>query len=174
MAFGVQYGQPPLPPEDEVEAAWDTNARIGVLIGTTADETSFFAPGIPPIRLLTQVPLIGQNLGAAITRFTTQAVYGRSAEEFARRHARAGGTAYRYLITWSAPGNRFAARTLWISPLYLARRPPGVTPQQCSPARPGNRSTEMDTCRTGFLGRLCRRRSHAHHHDPWFVTVHGA
>ncbi|RII89784.1 carboxylesterase/lipase family protein, partial [Clavibacter californiensis] len=31
------------------------------------------------------------------------------ARRFARRHARAGGTAHRYVIRWSAPGSPFGA-----------------------------------------------------------------
>ena len=42
MPFGIQYGRAPLPPEDQVESALDMAADIPVLIGTNADETSFF------------------------------------------------------------------------------------------------------------------------------------
>jgi len=45
----------------------------------------------------------------AINWAVTEAVYGRAARRFARRHARAGGTAYRYLLTWHAPGNIYGA-----------------------------------------------------------------
>jgi len=36
-------------------------------------------------------------------------VYGRSARRFARRHARAGGKAYSYVLSWAAPGNYYGA-----------------------------------------------------------------
>jgi para-nitrobenzyl esterase len=109
MPFGVQYGRPPLPPEDQVENALNKAADIPVLIGTNADETSFFTSTVPPIAALSRWPLVGQTLAQAIIRRTTAAVYGAATDQFARRHAQAGGTAYRYLLTWSAAGNRFGS-----------------------------------------------------------------
>ena len=49
------------------------------------------------------------GLAQAIIRRTTAAVYGAATDQFARRHAQAGGTAHRYLLTWSAAGNRFGS-----------------------------------------------------------------
>ena len=46
---------------------------------------------------------------AAVVDRTTRAVYGAAADDFADRHARAGGVAYRYHLSWSAPGNRFGS-----------------------------------------------------------------
>ena len=109
MAFGVQYGHPPLPPEDEVEATWDAEAHVDLMIGTNDDESSFFIPGLAPLRLLWSVPLVGRRLVAAVVDRTTRAVYGAAADDFADRHARAGGVAYRYHLSWSAPGNRFGS-----------------------------------------------------------------
>ncbi len=45
----------------------------------------------------------------AINWAVTEAVYGRAARRFARRHARAGGKAYRYVLSWAAPGNPYGA-----------------------------------------------------------------
>ena len=109
MPFAVQYGQPPLPPEDQVENALDKAADIPVLIGTNTDETSFFTSTVPPIAALSRWPLVGQALAQAIIRRTTASVYGAATDQFARRHAQAGGTAHRYLLTWSAAGNRFGS-----------------------------------------------------------------
>jgi para-nitrobenzyl esterase len=109
MPFGVQYGRPPLPPEDQVENALNKASDIPVLIGTNTDETSFFTSTVPPIAALSRWPLVGQILAQAIIRHTTTAVYGAATDQFARRHAQAGGTAYRYLLTWSAAGNRFGS-----------------------------------------------------------------
>ena len=58
---------------------------------------------------LWSVPGIGRLLVAAVVWATTRAVYGRDADRFARRHARAGGTAYRYVLSWAVPGNRFGS-----------------------------------------------------------------
>jgi len=109
MPFGVQYGRPPLPPEDQVESALDKAAGIPVLIGTNTDETSFFISTVPLIAALSRWPLVGQALTRAIVRRTTASVYGAATDQFARRHAQAGGTAHRYLLTWSAAGNRFGS-----------------------------------------------------------------
>ena len=109
MPFGIQYGRAPLPPEDQVESALDMAADIPVLIGTNTDETSFFTSTVPPIAALSRWPLVGQALAQAIIRRTTAAVYGAATDQFARRHAQAGGTAHRYLLTWSAAGNRFGS-----------------------------------------------------------------
>ncbi|HEY5979796.1 MAG TPA: carboxylesterase family protein [Microlunatus sp.] len=109
MPFGVQYGRPPLPPEDQIETALNKAAEIPVLIGTNADETSFFTSTVPPIAALSHWPVGGQALARAIVRRSTAAVYGAATDQFARRHAQAGGTAHRYHLTWSAAGNRFGS-----------------------------------------------------------------
>jgi carboxylesterase type B len=86
-----------------------TAADIPVLIGTNTDETSFFTSTVPPIAALSRWPVVGQRLTRAIIRRTTAAVYGAATDQFARRHAQAGGTAHRYRLTWSATGNRFGS-----------------------------------------------------------------
>lgn len=107
MAFGVQYGHDPLPAEDAVEAAWDAHADLQLLIGTNADEATFFVPGLPALRVLWSVPVVGRALVAAAVWASTRLVYRTGADRFARRHARAGGTAYSYVLHWAVPGNRF-------------------------------------------------------------------
>ncbi|KIS29266.1 carboxylesterase [Arthrobacter sp. SPG23] len=110
MPFGTQYGHAPLPPEHEIEAAWNQAApAIEVLIGHTADEARMFLPGNPVASRLARVPVVGTAVVNAMSRAVTEAVYGRSARKFARRHARAGGKAYSYVLTWAAPGNFFGA-----------------------------------------------------------------
>ena len=53
----------------------------------------------------------------------TEAVYGKSARKFARRHVQAGGKAYRYVLTWGAPGNFFrAAHTVDLPLLFGDQR----------------------------------------------------
>jgi para-nitrobenzyl esterase len=53
----------------------------------------------------------------------TETVYGRSARKFARRHARAGGTAYSYVLSWRAPGNSYgAAHTVDLPLLFGDKR----------------------------------------------------
>jgi para-nitrobenzyl esterase len=110
MPFGTQYGHSPLPPESGIEDAWNITApEIEVLIGHTAEEARMFLPRNRAVSRLGQVPVLGTALVRAINWGVTEAVYGRSARKFARRHARAGGTAYSYVLSWAAPGNFYGA-----------------------------------------------------------------
>lgn len=110
MPFGTQYGHHPLPAEEDVEAAWDRVApHIDVLIGHTAEEARFFLPARPVLHRLTRVPLIGPLLRRAAVRRQTEVIYGRAVRRFAARHARAGGTAHRYVLTWAPPGSPFGS-----------------------------------------------------------------
>jgi para-nitrobenzyl esterase len=110
MPFGTQYGHSPLPPESGIEAAWNTTApEIEVLIGHTSEEARLFLPGSPLVSRLAKVPVLGATAVKAISWAVTEAVYGGSARKFARRHARAGGKAYRYVLSWGAPGNFYGA-----------------------------------------------------------------
>lgn len=110
MPFGTQYGYPPLPPEEEVEAAWQRVAPdIDVLIGHTSAEGNFFLPSVPSVQRWAGRPVVGRLVTRATSAFITVAIYSRSIRRFAARHTRAGGRAHTYLLTWSAPGNPFGA-----------------------------------------------------------------
>ena len=110
MPFGTQYGHAPLPPEHGIEAAWNTTApHIEVLIGHTSDEARLFLPTSPLASRLAKIPVLGNAVVNGISRAVTEAVYGRPARRFARRHARAGGKAYSYVLSWAAPGNFYGA-----------------------------------------------------------------
>ncbi|MCX6498550.1 MAG: carboxylesterase family protein [Arthrobacter sp.] len=123
MPFGTQYGHAPLPPESGIEEAWNTAAPgIEVLIGHTAEEARMFLPRNPAVSLVARVPVLGTAVVKAINWAVTEAVYGRAARRFARRHARAGGTAYRYLLTWHAPGNIYGAAHTVDLPLLFGDR----------------------------------------------------
>jgi para-nitrobenzyl esterase len=124
MPFGTQYGHAPLPPEAEIEAAWNATAPdIEVLIGHTADEARLFLPRNPLVNRLGKVPAIGSAAVKAINWAVTEAVYGRAARKFARRHTRAGGKAHSYVISWGAPGNYYrAAHTVDLPLLFGNRR----------------------------------------------------
>ncbi|MFB7799476.1 carboxylesterase family protein [Isoptericola sp. NPDC056134] len=110
MPFGTQYGHDPLPPEGEIDAAWDAVApQVALLVGSTAEEARLFVPRIPAIRRLAALPVVGPWIRRALVAAVTAAVYGRPARRLAARHAAAGGTAYRYVVTWAAPGNPWGA-----------------------------------------------------------------
>ena len=110
MPFGTQYGYAPLVAERDVEAAWDAVApRIAVLIGHTAEEARLFLPTIPSLQVWFGRPLIGPLLRRLAVGVVTEIVYARAIRRFAKRHARAGGCAHLYTLTWAAPGNMFGA-----------------------------------------------------------------
>lgn len=120
MPFGVQYGHDPLPAEDAVVAAWEATApRIPVLIGNNANESRMFIDDLPKIGDLVKIPLLGSIVRAAIDRALTRKVYAAPVDEFARRWARAGGEAYRYVIDWHAPGNVYRSAHTIDLPLLL-------------------------------------------------------
>ena len=110
MPFGTQYGHSPLPAESGIEDAWNATApEIEVLIGHTSEEARLFLPRNRVVSRLAKAPVLGTAIVRAINWAVTEAVYGRSARKFARRHAQAGGTAYSYVLSWAAPGNFYGA-----------------------------------------------------------------
>ncbi|WP_346958374.1 carboxylesterase family protein [uncultured Arthrobacter sp.] len=123
MPFGTQYGHAPLPPESGIEQAWNSTAPgIEVLIGHTSEEARMFLPRNRAVSRLAKVPVLGTAAVKAINWAVTEAVYGRSARRFARRHARAGGTAYSYVLSWAAPGNFYGAAHTVDLPLLFGDR----------------------------------------------------
>lgn len=123
MPFGTQYGHEPLPEESGIEAAWDRSApAIEVLIGHTSEEARLFLPRNPRLMRLARVPLVGSAAVRAIDWVVTETVYGRATRRFARRHAKAGGRAHRYILDWHAPGNIFGAAHTVDLPLLLGTR----------------------------------------------------
>lgn len=110
MPFGTQYGCPPLPQEQAVDAAWQRVAPdIEVLIGRTSAEGNFFLPNVPGVQRWAGVPVVGRLVSRITSRYITVAVYSRSICRFAKRHVGAGGRAHTYVVSWSAPGNPFGA-----------------------------------------------------------------
>ncbi|WP_427005323.1 carboxylesterase family protein [Pseudarthrobacter sp. H2] len=124
MPFGTQYGHSPLPPESGIEDAWNTAAPgIEVLIGHTSEEARLFLPGSRPLSRVARIPVLGGAILKVISWAVTETVYGRSARKFARRHARAGGKAYSYVLSWRAPGNSYgAAHTVDLPLLFGDKR----------------------------------------------------
>ncbi|WP_081766480.1 carboxylesterase family protein [Microbacterium sp. C448] len=104
MAFGTQYGHEPLPAEAELDEAWDAAApSIDILIGHTAEEAALFLPRLQSLQGVLRVPVLGKLVGRTVVSLVTRLVYSRDSRKFARRHARAGGRAHHYVISWSAP-----------------------------------------------------------------------
>ena len=120
MPFGPQYGAAPLPPETEIEATWAAVApHIDVLIGATAEETRFFAVIDPTFNWLQRVPVAGRRLVRLLTSVTSRRIYLEPAQEFAAHQARAGGRAWRFLLTYQPPGSPFGAAHVVDLPLLL-------------------------------------------------------
>lgn len=120
MPFGTQYGAYPLPAEADIDKAWEAIAPgIDVLIGATAEETRFFAVLDPKYRRLLAIPLLGRLIAGPLVAFSSGLVYLKSAVAFARRHARAGGRAYRFLVTFRPTGSEFGAAHTVDLPLLL-------------------------------------------------------
>ncbi|PJJ54927.1 carboxylesterase family protein [Hymenobacter chitinivorans] len=120
MPFGTQYGAHPLPEEGHVDKAWQAAAPgVDVLIGATAEETRFFAVLDPKYRRLLSLPLLGRLLARPLVAISSRLVYLRATKAFARRHARAGGRAYHFLVLFRPPGSAFGAAHTIDLPLLL-------------------------------------------------------
>ncbi len=123
MPFGTQYGHAPLPEESAIETAWNASAPgIQILIGHTTEEARLFVPSNPHARRLAGIPLVGDAILKVLTWAVTEAVYGMATRKFAKRHARAGGRAHRYVLSWHAPGNRYGAAHTVDLPLLFGDR----------------------------------------------------
>ena len=110
MPFGTQYGFAPLPAEDEVDAAWQRVApAVDVLAGHTTEEARFFLGRVPVLARAAGWPVVGRLVTGVVVGYVTAAVYARGVRAFADRHARAGGRAHHYVVSWSAPGNPYGA-----------------------------------------------------------------
>jgi para-nitrobenzyl esterase len=123
MPFGPQYGAAPLPPETDIDATWVAVApHFDVLIGATAEETRFFAVIDPTFNWLQRLPLAGGPLVRLLTSVTSRRIYLDPARAFAGQQARAGGQAWRFLLTYQPPGSPFGAAHVVDLPLLLGNR----------------------------------------------------
>ena len=103
MPFGTQYGFPPLPAEDALEAAWARAApEVDLLVGSNSREVALFVALLPPAARLARVPVVGRPLVEALVRALTRRIYARDAERAARRHRAAGGRARHYVLSFGA------------------------------------------------------------------------
>ena len=120
MPFGTQYGAYPLPAESAMDQAWAAVApTVDVLIGATAEDTRFFAVIDPQFRWVGRLPLVGARLSRLLVRVTSNLIYLKPAQAFARRHAQAGGRAYRFLVLFQPAGDAFGAAHAVDLPLLL-------------------------------------------------------
>ncbi|WP_105968143.1 carboxylesterase family protein [Streptomyces geranii] len=123
MAFSVQYGHEPLPPESEVYQAWTEAARdIDVLIGRTSREAAFYVDSLPPFAKLVRIPFAGRLLRPVLVSLLTWLVFGRGMTRLVRRMKRGGGRIHRYTVTWGARDNPLRAAHAADVPLLFPHR----------------------------------------------------
>lgn len=110
MPFGVQYGCAPLPKEEDTDEMWQQKAKeYKLLIGYTQKETSCFIPGMKGLSKIWKIPLLGNWLKNLFIEVTTQSVFGRAANNFAKIHKKGKGEGYFYKITWGSKENDLGA-----------------------------------------------------------------
>jgi para-nitrobenzyl esterase len=120
MPFGVQYGLPPLPPEHQVDAAWERAAsKFEVLIGTNEREAAFFTVVLPPLDKALSQPVAGPLVEHGFVKPITWQVYASAVPKFSARHRRGGGRGYSYTFTWRTPDPVFAAAHIAELPLLF-------------------------------------------------------
>ena len=110
MPFGVQYGHDPLPPEEDVLAAWHAIApKVPLLISSVGTESSFFAHSMPFARFLRGLPRVGERAYWMFVDSSSRAVFTKGIDFLAHEWAAAGGMSHRAVVPWSVPGNPFGS-----------------------------------------------------------------
>ncbi|MDO5682512.1 MAG: carboxylesterase family protein [Propionibacteriaceae bacterium] len=158
MAFGVQYGHAPLPPERERAQAWREAAkRIDLLIGWTSREGALFT--VEALARLTRTPVVGRVAQRTAVEWVTRAIYASPGRAFWVRHQSAGGRGYRYVLDFGAPGQPYrgahmidGALMFW-QPDVWADSPllAGLSQQQVDQAGRLMRTVWGDFARTGTV-----------------------
>ena len=121
MPFGTQYGFPPLPAEEELEAAWARSApEVDLLVGTTSREVALFVALLPPAARLARARWAGRAV-EGLVRALTRRIYARDAARLARRHRAAGGRAALYTLSFGGPGALTGAHAIDLPLLFPHR-----------------------------------------------------
>ncbi|PZP49502.1 MAG: hypothetical protein DI598_07635 [Pseudopedobacter saltans] len=119
MPFGVQYGYFPFPKEENIVETWRNNAKhFNILMGYTDEETSLFAPFIKPLTSLDKIPFLGKSLIKYFVKKTTDIVYRKPGNEFAKEMAENGANIYLYHVSWGAKNEFGATHTIDIPLLF--------------------------------------------------------
>jgi para-nitrobenzyl esterase len=123
MPFGLQYGEPPLPAEADIDRAWEEAAgRVDLMVGRNTREVVLFALAMPPLARALRSRAGGPVVERALIGPLTRRIYGTAADELAERHRRAGGRGCTYLLDWGAPGNPYRGSHGVELPLLLGSR----------------------------------------------------
>lgn len=106
MPFCTQYGFAPLCKEEESLSQWKKNAKkYDVLIGSNQDETAFYVKTAQE-GLYTY---LHKRILNSIVRKTTESIYEKPADIFARNYADGGGNVYRFTIKSTLKRNYIGA-----------------------------------------------------------------
>ncbi|WP_294287831.1 carboxylesterase family protein [uncultured Chryseobacterium sp.] len=106
MPFCTQYGFAPLCTEEESLSQWKRNAKkYDVLIGANQDETAFYVKTAQE-GLYTY---LHKRILNSIVRKTTESIYEKPADVFARNYAEGGGNVYRFTLKSTLPNNTIGA-----------------------------------------------------------------
>jgi len=106
MPFCTQYGFAPLCTEEESLAQWKKNAKkYDVLIGSNQDETAFYVKTAQE-GLYTY---LHRRILNSIVRKTTESIYKKPADAFARNYADGGGNIYRFTLKSTLKNNNIGA-----------------------------------------------------------------
>lgn len=177
MPFSPRLGAAPLPTERDVAATWrETASHVDLLIGHTRRETSFFVPWLPWVVRMAALPVVGRILEATFVAATTEKLYGRGTRRFTASHRRAGGSAIRYLFTWSAPQNHFgAAHAVDLALLFGPYDPPGNQPENVPLLRGATRAQVENAGRTlrSIWGAFIRGEDPARNPRPGILVFRG-
>ena len=123
MPFGVQYGHDPLPPEEDVLAAWQAIApTVPLLLSSVGTESSFFAHSMPFARFLRGLPRVGERAYWMFVDSASRAVFTKGIDVLAHEWAAAGGTSHRAVVPWSVPGNPYGSPHVMDIALLFSRR----------------------------------------------------
>lgn len=123
MPYGVQYGHPPFPAEDDADDAWRAVApEVDVLVGSNARGAALFLPRIPPLALAGRVPVVGGRMTEGPMRRLTARIYADDSREFAERHRGAGGRGLLYTLATGHPGELFESAHATDIPLLFPTR----------------------------------------------------
>jgi len=81
--------------------------HVEVFIGATAEEMRFFAVIDPTFRWLGCLLQLRTGIARLLVRARSHHVYQGPARTFAWRHARSGGWAYKFRVSYQPPGSTF-------------------------------------------------------------------
>lgn len=119
MPFGTQYGFVPMPREHQSLEKWKEKAgNFNIMIGLNDQETAFYAAANEKLRKKFHSKYAGKIIRKAV-RITTETIYGKPAEKFAKLFAKAGASTYYFRIHSKFEGENWGAAHCFDLPLLF-------------------------------------------------------